>query len=142
MATTQVLSVDLISLTAPVMFDDLKNGQGTILYNHNSREILVVVNEDGSIVETTDKEKATGKGYKYDSCRVEYPKTGDNIFRTLLNAKYDSNHQEKLINEFQSAQMGLMDESKVEAYKAFLEDRIAIREMVDSDCKAHNVPIN
>lgn len=140
MAKTNVLVIGLLSKFQPVTIDDLNNGQGTFLYNHNAREVLIIENEDGSITVTDDESQATGTGYQYDSCRVEYPRTADNMYRTLLNAKYDSDHQEKLINEYNSAKLGLMDESKVAAYTDFLRDRIAIRAMVDQDADANNIP--
>ena len=112
-----------------------------MLYNHNMVEIMVK-NEDGNIVETDDPEEATGKAWKYDSLRVEYPINADNIFRTLLNAKYDSNRQEKLINEFQSAQLGILDDRHIEPYKAFLRERIALKEMVLADAVELNLPVD
>ncbi len=138
---TNILSIGLIAVEKPVKIDDLHNGQGTVLYNHNMVEIMVK-NEDGNIVETNDPEEATGKAWKYDSLRVEYPINADNIFRTLLNAKYDSNRQEKLINEFQSAQLGILDDSHIEPYKAFLRERIALKEMVLADAVELNLPVD
>lgn len=132
----------LIASEKPVKFEDLNNGQGTIHYNHNIQEILVINGEDGSQEITDDPKKANGKIYKYDCVRVEFPKTGNNVYRTLLNAKYDSDHQEKLINEYQSYQLGITDDEEALAnYKAFLQDRLAIKAMVDEDCKECNVPL-
>ena len=140
MAKTRILVIGLISKEQPVTIDDLNNGQGTFLYNHNVQEVLIIEDEDGNITITDDESKATGTGYQYDSCRVEFPKTADNMYGTLLNAKYDSDHQEKLINEYNSAKLGLMDESKITAYTEFLRDRIAIRNMVDQDAAANHIP--
>ena len=132
----------LIASEKPVKFEDLNNGQGTIHYNHNIQEILVINGEDGSQEVTDDPEKANGKAYKYDCVRVEFPKTGNNVYRTLLNAKYDSDHQEKLINDYQSYQLGITeDEEALTNYKAFLQDRLSIKAMVDEDCKEGNVPL-
>lgn len=132
----------LIASEKPVKFEDLNNGQGTIHYNHNIQEILVINGEDGSQEVTDDPEKANGTAYKYDCVRVEFPKTGNNVYRTLLNAKYDSDHQEKLINEYQSYKFGITDdEEALTNYKAFLQDRLSIKDMVDDDCKECNVPL-
>ena len=142
MAKTRVLNTGLLSKEQPVTIDDLNNGQGTFLYNHNIKEVLIIEDEDGNITVTEDESKATGTGFLYDSCRVEYPKTADNMYGTLLNAKYDSNHQEKLINEYNSAKLGLLDESKIAAYTDFLTDRIAIRAMVDQDAIDNHIPLD
>lgn len=132
----------LTSNEKPVKFETLNNGQGTIHYNHNIQEILVINGEDGSRELTDDPKKANGKSYKYDCVRVEFPNTGDNVYHTLLNAKYDSNYQEKLINECQSYQFGITkDKAALEDYKAFLKDRLNIRTMVDEDCKECGIPL-
>lgn len=124
----------------PEVIDNLNNGQGTFLYNHNIEEVLVIEDEMGGETLTDDEELATKKAYKYDSVRVEYPKTADNIFATLLTAKYPANVESKLINEYQCAQMGLLPESAADAYVAYLKDRLAIRAMVDADCAKFNIP--
>ncbi len=84
--------------------------------------------------------KATGKMFRYDSVRVEYPKTADNIFSTLLTAKYPSKTESKLMNEYQSAMLGLLDESYKKPYEDFLKDRLAIRNMIDADAETYNIP--
>ena len=77
----------------------------------------------------------------YDSLRCEYPKTVDNIFSTLLAAKYSPQRESKLLNEFQSAQNGILDESYKEPYLDFLRDRLAMREMINNECETLNIPI-
>lgn len=139
-----VLTTELLAKEKPTVIDDLNNGQGTFLYNHNIREVDLVVDGDGGAprVATTKKEKAaaTEKGYLYDSVRVEYPKTADNIYSTLLSAKYPANTESKLQNEYNSAVLGLLEESAKEPYVAFLTDRLAIRKKVDEDCANLNIP--
>lgn len=141
MEKNNVLSLGLLADARPAVIDPLNNGQGTILYNHNIREVHVEVGENGELTEVeTPTEKSVLK-YRYDSVRVEYPTTGDNIFSTLLSAKYPANTESKLVNEYQSAVLGLRPEEAKEPYKAFLQDRIAIRNMVDADCNTYNIPI-
>ena len=142
MEKQSVLTIGLLADVMPEVFFDLKNGQGTILYNHNITEVMVIKGEDGEIEITTDKKKSTGKMFKYDSVRVEYPKTADNIFATLLTAKYSATKESKLINEYQSATLGLIDESHKTPYEEFLVDRLAIRDFVDQDCETYNIPID
>jgi hypothetical protein len=85
-------------------------------------------------------ETPTGKMWQYDSLRVEYPKTADNIFSTLITAKYPAKTESKLVNEYLSATLGLMDDSFKKPYEDFLKDRLAIRTMIDSDCETLNIP--
>jgi hypothetical protein len=46
------------------------------------------------------------------------------------------------VNEYQSATLGLMDESAKKPYEDFLKDRLAIRTMIDNDCETLNIPID
>ncbi|MCX4278717.1 MULTISPECIES: hypothetical protein [Bacteroidales] len=137
-----ILSIGLLSQTRPQVIDPYNNGQGTVLYNHNIVEVDVVEDEMGGVTVTDDPKTATGKRYQYDSLRVEYPTTADNIFSTLLSAKYPANTESKLVNEYQSAVLGLLPDDYKKPYEAFLKDRLAIRNMVDSDCSTLNIPID
>lgn len=133
------LTTNLLAKERPAVIDDLNNGQGSFLYNHNIKEVSVE-EKDGNVSVTDDEDKATGKRWQYDSLRVEYPKTADNIFSSLLSAKYPSNTESKLQNEYQSAVLGLLDEEAKQPYVNFLTDRLAIRQMVDEDCASNDIP--
>lgn len=137
---TNLLSIGLLSDNSPEVILDLKNGQGTFLYNHNIKEVKVIKDENAGITITEDAEKATGSMFQYDSLRCGYPQTADNIFATLITAKYPANVESKLVNEYQSAVLGLLDPSYEEPYKAFLRDRLVIRAAVDNDCATINIP--
>lgn len=137
-----ILSIGLLSNDRPPVIDPYNNGQGTILYNHNIAEVDVIKDDMGSITITDDPEKATGKMFRYDSLRVEYPTTADHIFSTLLTAKYPANTESKLVNEYQSAELGLLPDSYKKPYTDYLRDRLAIRKMVDDDCAALNIPMD
>lgn len=134
------LQTGLLSKTKPTVIDELNNGQGTFLYNHNIEEVSVVENGDGGIEITQDAETATGTMYRYDSVRVEYPKTADNIFKTLLTAKYPANTESKLLNEYMCAELGILSEEAKMPYKDYLNDRLVIRAMVDADCETYHIP--
>lgn len=133
MEKSNVLVTGLLAKEKPEVFKDLNNGQGTIHYNHNIVEVLVIVDENGNITITDDPEKATGKMWQYDSLRVEYPKTADNVFATLITAKYPANTESKLQNEYNSAVLGILPEEAKDPYIAFLNDRITLHQMVDDD---------
>jgi len=139
---TKILSIGLLSKERPQVIDPYNNGQGTVLYNHNITEVDVVADEMGGVAIATDPKTATGKMFRYDSLRVEYPTTADNIFSTLLSAKYPANTESKLVNEYQSSVLGLLPPEYKKPYEDFLKDRIAIRNMVDSDCATLNIPMD
>ncbi len=133
------LNCGLLNDIRPEKIQNLNNGQGTFLYNFNIKEVMAVKSENGGIRITTKKKEANATMYQYDSLRVEYPKTADNIFATLLTAKYPSDTESKLLNEYKSAELGLLDNSMKQPYIDFLEDRLAIRQMVDADCQSENI---
>lgn len=137
-----VLTTKLLAKEKPAVIEDLNNGQGTFLYNHNIQEVLVEESEMGGVSITTDPDAATGTMYQYDSVRVEYPKTADNIFGTLLQAKYPSDRESKLLNEYQSAMLEILSPDAKVGYETFLRDRMAIRNMVDADCSTLNIPMD
>lgn len=146
MAKLNVLFIGLLAKIdqKPLVIDDLHNGQGTFHYNHNITEVMVIEDEDGNITVTTDEKKATGTMWQYDSLRVEFPKTRKNIYATLLEARYPQDVQQKLLNDYQAAQMEILDEDEAEAaiaaYTAFLTDRKNIKAMVKADCQEQGIP--
>lgn len=139
---TNTLNIGLLAKERPAVIDDLNNGQGTFLYNHNITTVLVHEDERGGLDIVTDKKESTGTMLQYDSLRVEYPKTADNIFHTLLLAKYPADVESQLLSEYQSAELGLLPKDAKLPYKEFLKDRLAIRAMVEEDCKQNNIPID
>lgn len=146
MAKLNVLFIGLLAKIdqKPLVIDDLHNGQGTFHYNHNITEVMVIEDEDGNITVTTDEKKATGTMWQYNSLRVEFPKTRKNICATLLEARYPQDVQQKLLNDYQAAQMEILDEDEAEAaiaaYTAFLTDRKNIKAMVKADCQEQGIP--
>jgi hypothetical protein len=134
------LVTGLIADERPETIEDLKNGRGTVNYNHNIQEILVKEEEGGSWEIVTDPEEATGTKFMYDCLRVEYPITRNNILATLITAKYDANTESKLVNDYQAAMIGILDESFKEPYIAFLRDRLVMKQMVENDCVPIGIP--
>jgi hypothetical protein len=132
------LKTGLLANSKPDVFFDLKNGQGTFLYNHNIKEVNVTKDKDNIIVVASETGDTVTK-YQYDSIRVEYPKTRANIFATLLVAKYPPSIESKLMNEYRSAELGLLDDSYKTPYEEFLQDRLNLRASITVDCEMFNV---
>ncbi len=138
----QNLIMGLLEKQRPATFLDLKNGKGTKHYNHNIQEVGIVEDEFSTIRIAEEGETPTGIGYSYDCLRIEKPVTANCIFGTLLNIKWPQNFENKLINEYQSANEGILDESYKAPYLQFLNDRTALKQMVDTDCEANGIPQN
>ena len=90
--------------------------------------------EQGEVLDIKEVEtEGYAQRWQYDSLRVEYPVDADNTFKTLLNAKYGKDKESQLQNEYQSAALGILPESYKEPYTAFLQERLALRQMIDED---------
>ena len=140
MEAKERLTVNLLAEQRPEVFEDLHNGKGTIHYNHNITEVNVKETEGGGVEIVSDPAEATGTRFKHDTLRVDWPITKNNILATLLNAKFDRNQESKMVNDYEAANLGILDASHKQPYIDFLTERKALKEMVDADCDAHNIP--
>ena len=105
-------------------------GNGSYLYHYDMTEVDRPAQEG----------EAAGKQWQYEEVTVWAPITANKITKKVLTSKWDANYEQKLVNEYNSAQMGLLSEEeatrKTEAYRVFLTERAALKEQVDSDCEA------
>ena len=103
-------------------------GNGSYLYRWDIEEVEMEMGEG-----------ETRTQWQCQEVTVWMPVTCNSIVRAVLSDKWDNDHEQKLINEYYSAQMGLYDEETAEkateAYKTFLSERAAIKEQVEKDCK-------
>lgn len=76
--------------------------------------------------------------WKCQEVTVWAPVTSNKITEAVISELWDSNYEQKLVNEYNAAQLGVYDEetaaAKVAAYKAFLTERNAVKTQVDADC--------
>ena len=104
-------------------------GNDSYLYHYNIEEVDRPA-QDG--------EEAAGKQWQYEEVTVWAPLTANKITQKVLTSRWDSDYEQKLVNEYNSAQMGLLNEDEVarktEAYRAFLTERNRLKAQVDSDC--------
>ena len=55
------------------------------------------------------------------------------ILEACINALWDKDVEQKKLNDYNAAQLGILDLSYVESYKTFLNERKALKDRVDSD---------
>lgn len=76
--------------------------------------------------------------WKCQEVTVWAPVTSNKITEAVISELWDSNYEQKLVNEYNAAQLGVYDEetaaAKVAAYKVFLTERNAVKTQVDADC--------
>lgn len=126
---TDILKIGLTSKEVQPTFDNIDRVKGTTLYNFQQQW-----------VEKEDEEGKKVRVNQYNSLLVPYPLTRKHVFQQLITAKYEADDENKLLNDYNSAMLGLEDESKKQPYINFLADRKQLHAMVVADCASNNVP--
>ena len=69
------------------------------------------------------------------------PVTSNKITEAVITEVCDHNYEQKLVNEYNAAQLGLYGSTtspeateRVDAYTAYLNERKALKEQIDADC--------
>ena len=114
-------------------------GNGSFLYRRNIEEQTVDLRAEGE-----DEPVATKTQFTCDEVTVFEPLTSNRITEAVITDRWPSTYEQKLVNEYNAAALGLVggakssDEAKsrIDAYKAFLSERAAIKAQVDADCAA------
>ena len=118
-------------------------GNGSYLYRWNIQEVKPESDEQ--------KEKATEDGteaqaenapqFSCEEVSVWEPLTSNKITEAVITSKWDANYEQKLVNEYNAAQLGLYgsktsEEAKahIKAYSDYLTERAALKTQVDADC--------
>lgn len=134
-----------------VAFYDLKPskleavGNGSYLYRWNIQEVtpesVEQTSEDGTEAQT---EKASQ--FSCEEVTVWAPLTSNKITEAVITSKWDANYEQKLVNEYNAAQLGLYgtktsDEAKarIKAYTDYLTERAALKTQVDADCAEFDI---
>ena len=99
-------------------------GNGSYLYRFNINEIEVPAQTEG--------EEPT-KAWQYNEVVVWGPVTSDGVTKEVMNAMWPKDTEQKYINDYNAAILGILDESYIEAYKNFITQRKSIKEQVDKD---------
>lgn len=104
-------------------------GNGSYKYRWDIVEMEQPAHEEGG--EPTTQ-------WKCQEVTVWAPVSSNKITEAVISELWDSNYEQKLVNEYNAAQLGVYDEetaaAKVAAYKAFLTERNAVKTQVDADC--------
>lgn len=110
-------------------------GNGSFLYRRNIQEVVPELNEGEEQTERRSQ-------FSCDEVTVFEPLTSNRITEAVIADRWPSSHEQKLVNEYNAATLGLVggakssDEAKsrIDNYKAFLTERAEIKEQVDADC--------
>lgn len=104
-------------------------GNGSYLYRQDIKEVTV---ENNGTEETHTQ-------WECEEVTVWSPVTANRITEAVIAEKWDSDHEQKLVNEYNGAQLGVYGEDeakeKVQAYKDFLAERLSVKNLIDADSK-------
>ena len=112
---------------------------GAVIYSFHIEEKQVE-----HVVPTEDVEETTTETqYDFETVRTYLPISSNKLLQAVITDAYTSDYEQKLVNEYNSAVMGLYDEDtaarKIDAYKAFLQARAELKAMVEADCKEEGI---
>lgn len=113
-------------------------GNGSYLYRWDIQEEVI----KDEMTSSSDENDEPSERVQYSCFEVEVwsPVSSNSILQAVLEAKFPNGREQKYINEYNAAILGVYSEAeaaeKVEAYKVFLTERNAVKAQVDADCKA------
>ena len=111
-------------------------GNGSFRYRYNIREEEKPV--QASENSETAQEAQAQPQWVCEEVTVWAPLSANKITEKVLTERWNGNYEQKLVNEYNSAQMGLLSEeeaaARTEAYRASRTGRTALKSQVDADC--------
>ena len=104
-------------------------GNGSYLYRYNITE------EQTEATEQTEQQTQ----WRCEEVAVWAPLSANKITEKVLTEKWDNNYEQKLVNEYNAAVMGMLSEDvaqkRKDAYMTFLQERTILKTQIDNDCK-------
>lgn len=100
-------------------------GNSSFVYRWEIKEITNEINNETS--------------YKCFEVIVWGTVTYDKLMEMVINALWGNGIEQKLINDFNAANEGILDESYIEKYKDFLNARKRIKDQIKKDCVTYNI---
>lgn len=105
-------------------------GNGSYLYRYDIEEVAVESTADKNDVQRTQ--------WSCIEVTVWPPLSANKITGKAIAEQWDYNYEQKLINEYNAVQLGVIEgeeaETRVAAYETFLRERAALKAQIDADC--------
>lgn len=90
-----------------------------------------------NITEVIPEDSERRPYWEYDEVIVWQPFSANDITKAVIEYLWPASYEQKLLNEYNAAQLGVYDKkksaAKIEEYKSFLEQREAVKEEVDNE---------
>lgn len=103
----------------------VKDGDGSYLYRWDVQQETRQMEED-DIPQVS---------YSYNEVRVYPTLTANKILEACINHLWGQGVEQKRLNDYNAAQLGILGKEYIDSYKDFLTERKALKEQVDSDFK-------
>lgn len=112
-------------------------GNGSYKYRFDITEI------NPEVISLTDKDvqEVQRTQWQCQEVIVWSPVTSNKITKAVITELYDNNYEQKLVNEYNAAQLGMYGEKTgeeaqkcINAYTEYLNTREKLKAMVDADC--------
>lgn len=125
--------------TLPPKFEAVGNGSYIYRWDIQEEAVTHQAVAEGEVEPTTE---STGVQYSCYEVVVWATITSNKITEAAIAAMWDANYEQKLINEYNAASLGVYGGSKtseeakakISAYKDFLASRVALKVQIDNDC--------
>ena len=116
----------------PKVFESI--GNGGFRYNYNIKEIEV---DKFDIIDNENEINIKQTQWEYDSVIIYLPINKDKITRDVITNTWDSDYENKLINDYNEISLGNLTEEEIDKrtnnYITFLQERKRLKEMIDND---------
>lgn len=111
--------------TKPLVLEKIENGKYFYRWDIKQRSLV-----------TEEGEK---QDWGYYEIIVYAPLTANKILEKAIESIWGHNVEQKMLNDYNAANLSILDNSYVEKYKDFLNERKKLKTQIDSDCKSLNI---
>ena len=116
-------------------------GNGSYVYSFNIQKVEKPATAETTELADTD-ESSVQEQWQCEEVTVWSPLSSNKITEAVITEKWDNNQEQKLVNEYNAANLGMYggakttDEAKarIAAYKDYLTARATLKTQVDEDC--------
>lgn len=125
--------------TKPPKLEAVGNGNYLYRWDIQEEEVQHEMMQEGEEEPVSSVKKVQ---YSCNEVTVWAPVTANKITEAVISSLVDTNREQKLVNEYNAANLGMYgaktgDEAKnrIDAYKAYLTERSTLKAQVDADCE-------
>lgn len=121
-------------------------GNGSVLYRYGITEVETSQSVTDESEEQTKEQADAKTQFVCQEVVVWPPVTSNRITEAVITDRWSSNYEQKLINEYNAAQLGVYGaktsteaKARIQAYTAYLKERNDLKAQVDADCVTLNI---